>query len=69
MTLDAAAPSPKRVPELNTEKARRAAKDPDRPGEKCGAAADAYRPVVERNSCEGSATVWKYARTTSSKSE
>ncbi len=35
MTLDPAAPSPQRVPELNTEKARRAAKDPDRPGEKC----------------------------------
>jgi NAD-dependent dihydropyrimidine dehydrogenase PreA subunit len=38
---------------LNSEKARRAAKRPDRPGEKCGAEAGAYRPVVDRNACEG----------------
>jgi 4Fe-4S ferredoxin len=53
MTLEAAGSSAKRAPELNSEKARRAAKDPKRPGEKCGAAAGAYRPVVDRNSCEG----------------
>jgi 4Fe-4S ferredoxin len=40
-------------PRLNSEKARRAAKRPDRPGEKCGAEAGAYRPVVDRNACEG----------------
>jgi NAD-dependent dihydropyrimidine dehydrogenase PreA subunit len=40
-------------PSLNTEKARRAANDPDRPGEKCGAAPGAYVPVVDRNACEG----------------
>jgi 4Fe-4S ferredoxin len=40
-------------PQLNTEKARRAAQRSDRPGEKCGAEAGAYRPVVDRNACEG----------------
>jgi len=40
-------------PRLNPEKARRAAQRPDRPGEKCGAEAGAYRPVVDRNACEG----------------
>jgi 4Fe-4S ferredoxin len=40
-------------PRLNSEKARRAAQRPDRPGEKCGAEAGAYRPVVDRNACEG----------------
>ena len=40
-------------PRLNAEKARRAAQRPDRPGEKCGAEAGAYRPVVDRNACEG----------------
>jgi 4Fe-4S ferredoxin len=41
------------LPRLNSEKARWAAKLPDRPGEKCGAEAGAYRPVVDRNACEG----------------
>ena len=40
-------------PRLNPEKARRAAQRADRPGEKCGAEAGAYRPVVDRNACEG----------------
>ena len=38
---------------LNPEKARRAAQHPSRPGEKCAAEAGAYRPVVDRNACEG----------------
>jgi len=38
---------------LNKEKARRAAKHPDRPGEQCRAAPGAYAPVVDRNRCEG----------------
>ena len=38
MTLDAVASPAKKAPELNSEKGRRAAKDPGRPGEKCGAA-------------------------------
>lgn len=38
---------------LNKEKARRAAHHPERPGEKCGAAPGAFRPVVDRNACEG----------------
>ncbi len=40
-------------PGLNSEKARRAANDPNRPGLKCAAKAGAYRPVVNRNACEG----------------
>jgi 4Fe-4S ferredoxin len=40
-------------PRLNSEKARRAAQRPDRPGQKCGAEAKTYRPVVDRNACEG----------------
>jgi 4Fe-4S ferredoxin len=38
---------------LNSEKARRAAQHPDRPGEKCAAEPGAHRPVVDRNACEG----------------
>ena len=38
---------------LNKEKARRAALDDGPPGEKCGAAPGAFRPVVDRNACEG----------------
>ena len=40
-------------PELHTEKARRAARHPERPGEQCRAAASSYEPVVDRNRCEG----------------
>jgi NAD-dependent dihydropyrimidine dehydrogenase PreA subunit len=39
--------------ELNNEKARRAARHPDRPGEKCGAGPGAFHPVINRSSCEG----------------
>lgn len=42
-----------KAPQLDTEKARRAARHPDRPGEKCGATAGAYRPIVNRDACEG----------------
>jgi NAD-dependent dihydropyrimidine dehydrogenase PreA subunit len=38
---------------LDTEKARRAAADPKRPGEQCGAEPSSYRPIVNRNRCEG----------------
>jgi 4Fe-4S ferredoxin len=51
MTLEA--PGGSAENRLNKEKARRAAQHPDRPGEKCGAEAGAYRPVVDRNACEG----------------
>lgn len=37
----------------NPEKAKRAAKDPKRPGERCKAEAGAWVPVVDRNACEG----------------
>jgi NAD-dependent dihydropyrimidine dehydrogenase PreA subunit len=38
---------------LDRAKARKAAADPDRPGEKCRAPAGAFVPVVDRNKCEG----------------
>jgi NAD-dependent dihydropyrimidine dehydrogenase PreA subunit len=38
---------------LNKEKARRAAKHPDRPGEDCRAKAGTWLPVVNRSKCEG----------------
>jgi 4Fe-4S ferredoxin len=37
----------------DSEKARRAAADPSRPGERCRAPAGAWRPVVDRSRCEG----------------
>lgn len=40
-------------PSLDSDKARRAAKHPDRPGEQCRAEPGAWRPVVNRNKCEG----------------
>jgi NAD-dependent dihydropyrimidine dehydrogenase PreA subunit len=39
--------------QLDTSKARRAASDPERPGEQCKAAPGSYTPVVDRNRCEG----------------
>src|SRR4051812_39528998 len=39
--------------ELDKEKARRAAKDPNRPGEECRAQPGSWAPVVNRNKCEG----------------
>ena len=38
---------------LDTAKARRAAKDPKRPGEQCKAAPASYAPVIDRGKCEG----------------
>jgi NAD-dependent dihydropyrimidine dehydrogenase PreA subunit len=40
-------------PTLNSAKARRAANDPRRPGEKCAAVPNSFIPVIDRNSCEG----------------
>jgi len=40
---------------LNPEKARRAAKRADRPGDDCRAAPGTYRITVNRNKCEGKA--------------
>ena len=37
----------------NPEKAKRAARNPKRPGEECKADAGAWRPVVDRARCEG----------------
>jgi NAD-dependent dihydropyrimidine dehydrogenase PreA subunit len=41
--------------EPSSHKARRAAADPDRPGEKCRAAPGSFRPVVNHSRCEGKA--------------
>ncbi len=41
------------TPEPRTEKARRAARHPDRPGEQCRAEPGAWVPVVDRARCEG----------------
>jgi NAD-dependent dihydropyrimidine dehydrogenase PreA subunit len=40
-------------PVRDKEKARRAARHPDRPGEECRAPAGAAQPVVDRARCEG----------------
>jgi len=40
---------------LDPEKARRAAKHTDRPGDDCRAEPGAYRVTVDRNKCEGKA--------------
>ncbi len=41
------------TPRLDTEKARRAAAHPDRPGEACRATPGAWEPRVDRAKCEG----------------
>ena len=41
------------MPRLDTEKARRAARHPDRPGEDCRATPGTFRPSVDRARCEG----------------
>ncbi len=38
---------------LDSEKARRAARQPNRPGEQCRAEPGAFRPSVDRDRCEG----------------
>jgi NAD-dependent dihydropyrimidine dehydrogenase PreA subunit len=38
---------------VDTEKARRAAANPKRPGEQCRAEPGAYHPTIDRNRCEG----------------
>jgi 4Fe-4S ferredoxin len=40
---------------LDTDKARRAAAHPKRPGEQCKAEPGAYTPRIDRNRCEGKA--------------
>jgi NAD-dependent dihydropyrimidine dehydrogenase PreA subunit len=40
---------------FDRDKARRAARDPSRPGEKCRADAGAYVPVIDRGRCEAKA--------------
>lgn len=45
--------TPSEEESFESEAARRAARHPERPGEKCRAPASAYRPLVERRRCEG----------------
>jgi len=40
-------------PQLDREKARRAARHPERPGENCRAQPKKFIPVVDRSRCEG----------------
>jgi NAD-dependent dihydropyrimidine dehydrogenase PreA subunit len=40
-------------PKIESEKARRAARHPDRPGEQCRAEPGKLHPVVDRARCEG----------------
>jgi NAD-dependent dihydropyrimidine dehydrogenase PreA subunit len=42
-------------PTFDAARARRAARDPDRPGERCVAQPASYRPIVDRARCEGKA--------------
>jgi 4Fe-4S ferredoxin len=53
MALEIPGESLVRKPKLDTEKARRAARNPKRPGENCGAEVGVYFPIVDRNGCEG----------------
>ena len=46
---------PKHNAAFDRDKARRAARQPDRPGEKCKAQPAAYRPEIDRGRCEGKA--------------
>jgi 4Fe-4S ferredoxin len=46
---------PATPPSRDPEKARRAARDPARPGELCAATPGTWRPVVDRARCEGKA--------------
>jgi NAD-dependent dihydropyrimidine dehydrogenase PreA subunit len=40
-------------PRIETEKARRAARHPQRPGESCRAAPGSFQPVIDHARCEG----------------
>jgi NAD-dependent dihydropyrimidine dehydrogenase PreA subunit len=40
---------------FDVKKARRAAKAPERPGEKCRASPSTYEPEIDRSRCEGKA--------------
>jgi NAD-dependent dihydropyrimidine dehydrogenase PreA subunit len=47
--------NPPNNPRFDRERARRAARDPDRPGQKCRALPKVQRPAIDRNRCEGKA--------------
>jgi 4Fe-4S ferredoxin len=48
-------PEPRQNPAFDRERARRAAKDPLRPGEHCRAEPLRYAPTINRERCEGKA--------------
>jgi 4Fe-4S ferredoxin len=50
---DAPTPTPLPSGSKNPDKARKAASDPGRVGEKCLAAPGRWIPIVDRNKCEG----------------
>jgi NAD-dependent dihydropyrimidine dehydrogenase PreA subunit len=56
MTNDDGLPDDPHVnPRLDTTKARRAARDPRRPGERCRAEPGIHAPAIDRGRCEGKA--------------
>jgi NAD-dependent dihydropyrimidine dehydrogenase PreA subunit len=52
---DPGLPDPRANPRFDKTLAQHAARDPARPGEKCGAAPLAYIPRIDRGRCEGKA--------------
>jgi NAD-dependent dihydropyrimidine dehydrogenase PreA subunit len=48
-------PEPRNNPAFDRTKARRAAKNPLRPGERCNAEPARYAPIINREHCEGKA--------------
>ena len=53
MAAETDIPSGDANPRFNAEKAREAARDPQRPGERCAAAPGSLVPLVDRSRCEG----------------
>ena len=53
MADDSELPAPRREAKYDRDKARAAARDPKRPGEKCKAPPGKYVPTVDRRRCEG----------------
>ena len=53
MSDDSELPAPRREAKYDRDKARAAARDPKRPGDKCKAAPGALVPTVDRRRCEG----------------
>ena len=52
MSTDQDFPSDSRAPSFNVVAAKRVARDPRRPGERCRAPAGSYSPNIDRTRCE-----------------